>query len=874
MSRAKWLFPFVLLAFIAGFVIARVLPSGVAPFDGTQAVAQSALATATPVPATPVPLPTPTASLPSVGNPLETLYIDIAPDDFAIIEAKREEALEKWILQTSSDDFVPASLRLGNGEPLPVRLRLKGDWADHFAHAKWSYRIETRGEGCLWGMRVFSLQDPSTRTYLNEWLFMEALRAEGVLAVGYRFVQGVQNGQALGIYAVEEGFAKELLESQSRREGVIVRYNEDLLWEFWAAYTDDSATPRGVTEFHIVDEFESGKVASTPALAAQRDAAVGRLRAWQNGELAASEVFDVETLAKFFALSDVWGAEHALYWHNLRFYYNPVTTRLEPIAFDTQALGAGSFVDPPALRGLREVLAYDDPRFYRAYTQYLWQYSQPEYLAALRARSEGDFETLRAALEPEFGAQQDANGQSVLTPPWEALSVRQTSLRELLSPLQTVYAYVPAETPEGTLWLDAGNLLDFPVELLGVQAGDTWLPANRAWAGDANWLSGTGAPVLAPLPRDTTFMPYKRLTVPLAVTGTRTLPDLSLVTRVWGLTQTLTRPILIDYPPAADGALPDAPSLAEALAQHAYLSVMPGEEQMLTIAPGTWTISGNLVLPESYGLRLEPGTTLQFAPETFLLARGPLVFDGSEDAPVILQPVGETWWGVTVLEAGAPSFWNYVTARDTHAITFPGWTLTGGITFYRSPIRLDHSHLLGTQAEDGINVIRARFEFVDSEFADTASDAFDSDFGQGLIERCVFHNTGADAIDVSGTEVQVRDVTMYDLGDKGISVGEISRVTAERVAITNADFGVASKDLSQATLSEMTIDGARIAGLAAYIKKPSYGPAIIVAENVTFLNIPDEQRLLIQTGSRLDLDGVRIWGTDVDIDALYEKWSK
>ncbi len=872
MNRVKLLLPFVLLAFVAGFVVAQVLPSGAALFDGSaQAVGQSALASATPVPGTPVPPPTPT---PAAGNPLETLYIDIAPDDFAIIEAKRQEALEKWILQSTRDDFVPATLRLGHGDPVAARLRLKGDWADHFAHDKWSYRIETRGEQYLWGMRVFSLQDPSTRTYLNEWLFMEALRAEGVLAVGYRFVQGVQNGQPMGIYAVEEGFAKELLEAQSRREGVIVRYNEDLLWEFWAASTDDSTTPRGVNDFHIIDEFESGKVASTPALAAQRDAAVGKLRAWQNGELAASEVFDVETLAKFFALSDVWGAEHALYWHNLRFYYNPVTTRLEPIAFDTQALGAGSFVDPAELRGLREVLSYNDPRFYRAYAQYLWQYSQPEYLAGLRARSEGDFAALRTALEPEFGAQQDADGQSVLTPPWEALAVRQTSLRELLSPLQATYAYVPAETPDDTLWLDVGNLLDFPVELVGVQAGATWLPASRAWAGDAVWLDGVDAPALPPLPRDATFMPYKRLTLPLAVTDTQTLPELSLVTRVWGLTQTITRPILLDYPPAADGAMPDAPALAEALAQHPYLSVMPDEDRMLTLAPGTWTISGSLVLPEGYGLRLEPGTTLQFAPQTFLLARGPLVFDGAEDAPVILQPTGETWWGVVVLEAGAPSFWNYVTVKDTDAIALPGWKLTGGLTFYRSSIRLNHSHLLGTKAEDGINVIRERFEFVDSEFANTASDAFDSDFGWGLIERCVFHDTGADAIDVSGTEVQVRDVILKDLGDKGLSVGEISRMTAERVTITNADFGVASKDLSQATLSEITIVGARIAGLAAYIKKPAYGPATITADGVTFLNIPDEQRVLVQTGCWIDLDGTRIWGTDVDVDALYEKWAK
>ena len=38
-------------------------------------------------------------------------------------------------------------------------------------------------------------QTVSTRTYLNEWLYMENLRAEDVLSVGYWFVHGVVNGE-------------------------------------------------------------------------------------------------------------------------------------------------------------------------------------------------------------------------------------------------------------------------------------------------------------------------------------------------------------------------------------------------------------------------------------------------------------------------------------------------------------------------------------------------------------------------------------------------------------------------------------------------------------------------------------------------------
>ncbi len=163
---------------------------------------------------------------------------------------------------------------------------------------------------------------------------------------------------------------------------------------------------------------------------------------------------------------------------------------------------------------------------------------------------------------------------------------------------------------------------------------------------------------------------------------------------------------------------------------------------------------------------------------------------------------------------------------------------------------------------------------MDSEFADTASDAFDSDFGEGLVERCAFHDIGADAIDVSGTTIEVYDVYLTNLGDKGLSVGEGSTMNAARVVVTNADYGAASKDRSHLTVSDLTLDGIRIAGLAAYIKKPAYGPATLTATGVAFGDLPAEQHLLVQTGCWIDLDGVRTWGADVDVDALYEKWAK
>lgn len=843
---------------------------------GGQRPATSAPAPVAPLPPPPTlaPLPTPTPTAGEAGDVLETLYIDIAPRDFAQIEAKRAEALERWILLTGAEDFVPATLRLGE-QTLPVRVRLKGDWADHVAYDKWSFRIETRNNTYLYGMQVFSIQDPSMRTYLHEYAFLEALRAAGVLGVRYDFARVALNGETKGIYALEEGFSKELLESQQRREGLIIRYSEDLLWTARAFY-DEQVIPAALEQFFIIDDFQSGRIDSSPTLAAQRDTAIGLLRGFLAGDLAAPEVFDLERMGKFLALVDLWSAPHSLIWHNLRYYFNPVTARLEPIAFDNDPFSPELDFEKV---GLALENFYADPHLQAAYVKALAEVSQPGYVDALEAQFGPRYAALRAALAPEFGAE-------VLTPPWEWLRRRQELNRQRLAPIQTTYAYRvrPADvaagaTPAGTLVLEIGNLLDLPVEVVAVRVDGVELPAKRAWV-DAASLPFTVSPLpaepevlaLRALPPDAAALPYVRLQLPVTATATA---DVQLLTRVWGLTATLTQTVLPATPlPLSASPRPAAPTLEAALARHPYLQPA-AEAGWLMIPTGTWDISGTLVLPAGYGLQLGPGTTLRFGAEDFLLTSGPLLFQGTAEAPVTLRPQdGVAWRGIAVLEAGAPSFWQHVVVENTDAISLDGWMFTGAITFYRSPVRISHSRILGTRAEDGLNIMRAPFEITDTEFAGTASDAFDADFADGAFERCVFRDIAADGIDISGAEVTVREVRFYNLGDKALSVGEGSRMTAEDIFVDGADFGLASKDRSHLTATRVTLRNIQIAGLAVYIKKPAYGPATMTATAVDFGSLSPERWTLVQTRSWIELEGARIWGSDVDVEALYKKWPK
>ena len=246
---------------------------------------------------------------------IPTLHFDIKFRNLQKLYAKRQEALQKGFLIQGDADFVPASIRLDQ-RTIPVELRLKGDMTDHFRGSKWSFRIHTKGDAELFGLRRFSIQDPATRGYQAELLYHETLRRMGVLAPKYFFVRVRVNGNAVGVMALEEHGAKELLERNGRRDGVIIRLDESLLWESRLAKGERGERLGGPFESYLfapIDAFQQAKIVKSPQLMREQEVAAGLLRAFLEGVMPASEVFDADLLGRYLAVTELWGAWHAVY---------------------------------------------------------------------------------------------------------------------------------------------------------------------------------------------------------------------------------------------------------------------------------------------------------------------------------------------------------------------------------------------------------------------------------------------------------------------------------------------------------------------------------------------------------------------------------
>jgi hypothetical protein len=194
------------------------------------------------------------------------------------------------------------------------------------------------------------------------------------------------------------------------------------------------------------------------------------------------------------------------------------------------------------------------------------------------------------------------------------------------------------------------------------------------------------------------------------------------------------------------------------------------------------------------------------------------------------------------------------------------------VNFYMSDVDIVDCKILDSHGEDALNIIHADFLISNTLLQGTASDAFDADFATGSVADSKFIEVGkaggGDAVDVSGSRISVTGSEFMDVSDKALSVGERSAMTAQDILIDTVGTGAASKDGSTLQLSDTKIINASFAGLTAYIKKAEYGPAEIIAENVVIENA--ETAILVQSGSRVELDGVAAEARDIDIDTLYE----
>jgi hypothetical protein len=735
--------------------------------------------------------------------PALTLIID--EQGLSQLKQKRTDALASGLLIKEDDDWVKSKVVFEDRE-LNARLRLKGDWLDHLTGDNWSFRVKLKDPYSLWGMKTFNLQKPDTRGLLKEWIYHKMLGDHQILSPRYEFVLISLNGKNLGFYAIEEHFEKELVESQSRRDGPILKFSEERLWNGLKRQFDDVGKNNSPLEHDKENAFNSAPIEAfspedyqkTADLSKQYERGLELMGLYKHGASPASRVFDPDLLGKYLAIVDLCVAYHNLTWHNQRWYYNPLSDRLEPIGFDgfgaeSLNLSAGmTLLSEEAYRADKDRYEpfrhfFRDPLVVSSYANYLDSLSSKVYLDSFFLRHLPEITAYSAGLEEEYddGVFDRALYEN------RAAQIRLT---------------IPAYSESVQFYRVSGqevfvvNNHVLPIRLLNQK--DDFNPPGLTLIWPVNVPSeGQSVPWVSRLE-----------TIDFAVVGSDIV---------------LTAPIR----QALEFATISTSSKEVSKTLHP-LCVKDGDHYVLASGKSDTPI----IVPEGATLIAGPGVELNLTSGAYLMTSGPIDLAGEEDLPIRIFSEDGTG-AMVVRQAGGVSKVEHVIFDGLGRIDNDGYILTGGVTFYQSDVEFTSCLFRNNTQEDALNVVRSNFILRKCVFENTAFDAFDSDFSTGTMEDCFFQNTGNDAIDFSGSQASIINCTLKNIGDKGVSVGEHSTIHISTLRIDKAVIGVASKDLSILTIDFIDLQNVGTA-FTAYQKKPSFGPAKIIVTGYKIKNTP------------------------------------
>ncbi len=802
----------------------------------------------------------------------KALELLIEQEGYDQLYAKRKQAFERGVLVTESGDYVKVKLKYG-ADTLKAKVRLKGDWLDHLQGQKWSFRVKMRKDDSWKGMRTFNIQTPLSRGYLHEWTAHELLLQEDVLTTRYGFVPVKLNGKSLGIYAYEEHFDRHLLERNKRREAPIMKLSEDFFWQIQKDHSNENHFYNApCAQIALIEPFKENRIQGSPELYGAFLNGQDLIEGYRNGTASVTDVFEIDQLAKYYALTEVLMAFHGFIWHNIRFYINPVTSKLEPIAYDcyasenTDKRFNGSFFGLEVYKGLKMskdlllfATAFENKEFTERYLHFLQKYSDEQFLKEFKTIIDSGLQAYEKQLKKEFQS---------YSYNYDSIIANAEDLRENLAFLANNEQLLNKELDIRSKLNEAvsTDTIQYPADLAPYLI-KCYKENDKNVYEIRNFLNSPVRAVKYSYGGGREVMIGKKVVIPAK--GKRIVSfdqdNMDDIDQIYFETGYLNDPVPGMVMPwraprrfkVRDNALTGNMDIIRKLFN------VSGNKIMIN---SNVTVQKTILIPEGYEVHFSSGAALDLTRGAAFISYSPVYMKGTRDNPVRVHSGDGTGMGFIVLQAGKRSLLNNVRFEQLNTLDMDGWTLTGGVSFYESDVDMDNVWFTDNRCEDALNIILSDFYMNNCRFDNIFSDAFDSDFGTGTLKNSFFRDCGNDAIDFSGSVVDISDCKIVNVTDKGISSGERSELYVSNVSVKGAKIGVASKDLSLTELNNITLENCRY-GIIAFKKKAEFGPAKVILNDRKMKNI--HEIFIIEEGSVLLDNDNSIRGTEDDVADMF-----
>lgn len=767
--------------------------------------------------------------------PVISILID--DESWGKVNKTRKEALKNTVYYTNNDDYVTAKYIFKN-DTIKGMLRLKGAMNDHWNDdKKWSFRIKLDSNKTILQFNKFSIQHPKTRSYLNEWFALKVFEQEKIISVDYQFVTIKINGEDYGIYALEEHFNKNLIEKSGYRSGPILRFKGNqkrFRLQQMNLFNLENPELGSFTTSPI--EGYNIKKENRPLF----KKAYSLLAQFREGDIAAHKVFDLKKMATYLALKDLFGSMEVDH-NDLRFYYNPITSKLEPIGFDTHCSHEPiNRLISSINKGIERIyskqedgfpnfvsLLFDDPLFSVEYVHQLSRVSGSNYLDSITKPIQEELETQQNILASEFPYQAKVN--------YNSFKQNQVFINSILDASKHLQANW-IKKGKASVKIEFANTQALPLMITGLNYEGKNYPLNSYFYIKGKSISNqlTFHDLKFPIEQDD--IKTKKIFITYNIIG-QTKEYLSPVGKFEHIKESYVTDDLLSL----DANYLNFPFIKE-------------RNDTIFFQEQTSVINKNLIIPSNKIVIIKSNSTIDLINNSKIISYSPFIISNST-----IHSSDKTGQGIIVLNTNNSIYSSSI--QNTKFASLKNlqhnrWGVPAAITFYQSNVYINDCVFSDNiDGDDYLNLFRSSFKVNNSVFSNTLSDAIDIDFSKGEISNCTFNNCGNDAIDASGSEISINNIIANNVEDKVISAGEKSNLSCSALSITNSAIAFTSKDNSTLTVTNSSISDCEVI-YVAFKKKYKYKSASIIAAEVKHKN--SKEVYLIEKGSKLTLDNKNI----------------
>ena len=781
------------------------------------------------------------------SNP-ELLSVDLKYEDQMKLMFTLKNAKEAGTIHGVENNWVNATVQ-NSGKSYKAKIKLKGGTgAQHFGD-KWSFRLKLKDQKTLFGMREFAVMSPVRRNNLGQWFIRKVYEKEGLITRKYDFIKLSINGENKGIYVIDERYDKIMLERNQRKEAPVIKLDASPI------FVDKVMENLDYGNYYLsmdLKAFDMDDIFENDVLKNQFLTAKTLMEKFRLGQLKTSQVFDIKLLAKWTAITDVMGAWHGYSFNNMRFYFNPITSKFEPVPDDDYNEWSLNIAADFRLFRLNDQYnksffldnLFSDYDFVEEYIRQLVKFSDTNYLDQIFLEFNDEIKKLSTILAIDYPLYNFLLDSKNYT--YENAS----SLREKLNIHKGIQAHFKEYKDNKIIELEIANNHSIPMEVLYLTDENSKIYKHISKEN----IIISGRKFMRPVDHNTYYFELSdnnaniepsKLNITYRIIGTEKL----LETEVFPYQGYDRRNLEADFI--------RQPSNVD---RFSFLDWNKSAQE-IKFKEGNWKISSDLIVPPNQKLIIPQGVTIDLINSAMILSYSPLLAVGSENQLIEIFSSDNTGQGVTVLNSPQVSLIKYVSFKGLSRPSKPGLELSGAINFYKSPVHIQESHFdSNKKGDDYLNLIRSDFTIKNSSISNSFADAIDIDFSNGSISESVFSNCGfgnnnGDCIDLSGSIVDIDNVMVNKASDKGISAGEQSLIEIKNSIITQSIIGLASKDLSEVTAENLTIKLSEN-GISVFQKKPEFGPAKVTIEELVMEDV--SSFYFVEKGSFLSVDSVAV----------------